>query len=172
MVDDELVARAERAANALVARGETVAVAEGAAGGLVSAALLAVPGASRYYVGGAVIYTLAASRALVAGVVEPPERLRGASEPFARWLAASVAGRLGATWGIGEGGAAGPAGNPYGDPPGHAWVAVAGPVPATRHMLTGDEDRRRNMHAFAAAALDLLVACVTNAPPVAGPLPR
>jgi PncC family amidohydrolase len=148
-----------RAAELLVARGETIAVAEGSCGGLVSAALLEVPGASSYYRGGAVIYTGAARRGFLDGEVEVPEGLRGASEPFARWLATSVRLRLRTDWGIGEGGAAGPSGNPYGDPPGHAWVAVAGPdgEVVARHVLTGDDDRAANMRAFRDAALALLV---------------
>jgi PncC family amidohydrolase len=156
---------AERAAHLLRERGETVGVAEGSCGGLVSASLLAVPGASAYYAGGAVIYTLAASRAFVGGAIPAPPGMRGATEGFARYLGQSVAAKLGSTWGIGEGGAAGPAGNPYGDPAGHAWVAVAGPVEATRHVLTGDDDRPANMVAFAAAALGLLVEQLEAAPP-------
>jgi PncC family amidohydrolase len=131
-------------------------VAEGAAGGLVSAALLSVPGASSFFLGGAVVYTAASLRAFVAGAVPPPPNLRGASEPWALHLARSAAAKLGASWGIGEGGAAGPTGNRYGDPPGHAWVAVAGGGEATRRVLTGDDDRLANMSAFARAALELL----------------
>ncbi len=157
VLSSELTAVAAEAAQRLIARKETVAVAEGSCGGLVSAALLAVPGASAYYVGGTVIYTLAASRALIAGAVQVPPNLRGATEPFARYLAESICARLETTWGIGEGGAAGPSGNRYGDPSGHAWFAVAGPAPATRHLLTGDDDRARNMEAFATAALQLFV---------------
>lgn len=157
MIDDRLLATARQAGDLLVQRGETVGVAEGSCGGLVSAALLAVPGASAYYRGGAVIYTAAAVRGLLGDAVPRPEPLRGASEPFARWLAEEVAADLGATWGIGEGGATGPSGNPYGDPPGHCWTAVHGPSPATRHLLTGDDDRTSNMTAFATAALELLV---------------
>ena len=157
MLTSELNDVAAQAGALLKARAETVGVAEGSCGGLVSAALLAVPGASAYYVGGTVIYTLAASRALVAGAVAVPEGMRGASEPFARYLAESIAAKLEATWGIGEGGAAGPTGNRYGDPAGHAWLAVHGPAPATRHLLTGDDERARNMVAFATAAIALLV---------------
>ena len=153
----DLLMAAQRAGAALRARRETVAVAEGAAGGLISAALLSVAGASTFYLGGAVVYTLAASRAFVAGAVPAAPNLRGASEPWALYLARSVAARLDASWGIGEGGAAGPTGNRYGDPPGHAWVAVAGSREATRHVLTGDDDRVANMAAFARAALALLV---------------
>ena len=157
LLSSELLALARRAGERLRARRETVAVAEGAAGGLVSAALLSVPGASSFYLGGAVVYTLAAARAFVAGEVPAPPNLRGASEPWALYLARSVAVKLEASWGVGEGGAAGPTGNRYGDPPGHAWVAVAGRGEATRHVLTGEDDRVANMAAFACAALTLLV---------------
>lgn len=154
----DLLAAGARAGALLAARGETVAVAEGSCGGLVSAALLAVPGASSYFVGGAVIYTLGAARGLLADAVPQPPGMRGASEPFAGWLARSIVAKVGSTWGIGEGGAAGPAGNRYGDPAGHAWVAVSGPREATHHVLTGLDDRTTNMVAFAVAALDLLAA--------------
>ena len=147
---------ATRIATLLRARGETVAVAEGSAGGLISATLLSVPGASAYYIGGAIVYTAAAGRALMAGPIEVPRGLRGATEEFARYLAQSAAAQMAATWGIGEAGAAGPA-NPYGDPAGHAWVAVSGPSDATRHILTGLDGRTDNMIAFAIAALTLLV---------------
>jgi PncC family amidohydrolase len=150
---DELGARAGAL---LKARGDTIAVAEGSCGGLISAALLAVPGASAYFVGGAVIYTRAAKEGLFGDVLETPKGLRGATEQWASWLALAARTRLGTTWGIGEGGAAGPA-NPYGDPAGHAWLAVSGPVDATRHVLTGIDDRPTNMQRFAETALTLLI---------------
>jgi len=156
-----LDAAAGRAAELLRDRGETVAVAEGSAGGLISAALLTLPGASAYYRGGVVVYTPAAYRAWIAGAVEAPAGMRGATEGFASHLAHAAAVRLGTTWGVGEAGAAGPS-NPYGDPAGHCWVAVHGPTSVTRHLLTGDEDRPRNMVAFATAALDLLVASLES----------
>jgi nicotinamide-nucleotide amidase len=141
---------------ALRRRGETVGVAEGSAGGLISATLLAVPGASVYYAGGAVVYTRPAIKAFMAGPVEAPAGMRGATEGFAEYLAASVAAQLGSTWGLSEAGAAGPP-NPYGDPAGHCWVVVAGPARATRHVLTGEDDRPTNMVLFAVAALELLL---------------
>ena len=149
-------ALAEPVAAKLVARGDTVGVAEGSCGGLVSASLLAVPGASRYFVGGSVIYTRGAKDALYPGI-EAAKGMRGATEAWATWLALAAQQRMGTTWGIGEGGAAGPA-NPYGDPAGHAWVAVAGPggEVATRHVLTGLDDRAANMVEFTKAALGLL----------------
>lgn len=162
MLDASLNEPARRIGALLRERNETVGVAEGSAGGLVSAALLSVPGASAYYLGGAVIYTAAAYRAWMRGALEAPPGMRGATEAFADHLARSVAARLDATWGLGEAGAAGPA-NPYGDPAGHCWVAVAGPVAATQHALTGIDDREANMVAFAVAALDLFEATLTSA---------
>jgi nicotinamide-nucleotide amidase len=162
---DDLVGRAATIAEMLLERGETVSVAEGSAGGLISAALLAVPGASNYYVGGMVVYTLASREALVGDAVLRPEKLRGASEPWALYLAQSAAVVIGTTWGVGEGGAAGPSGNRYGDPSGHAWVAVAGPVERAYNVNTGVDDRAANMFAFADAALDLLGECIATAPP-------
>ncbi|HEX9260754.1 MAG TPA: CinA family protein, partial [Acidimicrobiales bacterium] len=152
---DQLEGPARRVATLLRDRGETVGVAEGACGGLVSAALLSVPGASAYFVGGAVIYTFRAKQGFLGEVIETPPDLRGATEAFAAYLAAAVRARLGTTWGVGEGGAAGPP-NRYGDPAGHAWLAVDGPVSATRHVLTGSDDRAGNMERFAVAALELL----------------
>ncbi|MFN0026828.1 MAG: CinA family protein [Acidimicrobiales bacterium] len=162
-MDEELQQLAARAAALLVARGETVAVCESAAGGLVSASLLSVPGASAYYLGGTVVYTLAASKALLAGVVQPPEGLRGATEDFARYQAQAIRGRLGAVWGTGETGATGPTPNRYGDPNGHAWVAVEGPVSRARKVATGSSDRPANMVAFASAALEELIAALESA---------
>ena len=153
-------ALADRVAAKLKARGDTVAVAEGSCGGLISASLLAVPGASRYFVGGSVIYTRSAKEALFPGIETAPG-MRGATEEWATWLARAARDRMGTTWGIGEGGAAGPT-NPYGDPAGHAWFAVAGPDDAlqTRHVLTGIDDRSTNMVEFTKAAIALLEDCI------------
>ena len=153
----ELAAVAQRVAARLMERKETVGVCESASGGLISAALLSVPGASAYFVGGCVMYT-GKARSFFNGLEPIPEGMRGATEVFAQWESATVLQRLGSTWGIGETGAAGPSGNPYGDPPGHAWVAVHhhGGSSATAHVLTGAMDRLANMEAFAIAALQLL----------------
>ena len=135
---------------------QTVAVFESSTGGLVSAALLAVPGASGYYQGGGVIYTLAARKALT-GIDEAAMRgVRSSSEPYARLLAQAARHRFGTTWGIGETGAAGPAGNRYGDAPGHTCIAISGPIEHVITIETGSDDRERNMWAFTEAALTLL----------------
>jgi nicotinamide-nucleotide amidase len=137
-------------------RKETVSVAEGSAGGLISATLLSIPGASAYYLGGTVIYTARAKRAFLGNAVPEPEGMRGATEEFARFLAESSLVQLRTTWAIGEAGAAGPA-NPYGDPAGHVWLAIAGPREVTKHVLTGSNDRSENMLLFTAAALKLFL---------------
>jgi len=149
---------AGRAARRLSERKETVAVAESSAGGLIAAALLAVPGASAYFRGGAVVYTVDAKMLLLDRDRETVTEPRAATEAHAGVLASAVRDRLKATWGIGETGATGPTGNRYGDPPGHACVAVAGPDGKGRAatVTTGDSQREANMFAFALAALKLL----------------
>jgi nicotinamide-nucleotide amidase len=155
---DALLPLAERASKHLQERRETIAIAESSTGGLIAAALLAVPGASAYFVGGAVVYTRAARAALL-GITETQlTGMRPATEPYARLLARTVRERHGATWGLAETGATGPAGNRYGDAAGHACLALAGPIERAITLETGSADRRANMRAFAARALELLTA--------------
>ena len=152
---DGLLADAGHVATLLRQRAETLAVAESSSGGLVSAALLAVPGASAYFLGGAVVYTQAA-RAVLGITPEAMCGIRSSSEPYARLLARTVRERFAADWGIAETGAAGPSGNRYGDPAGHTCIAVSGPVERVLTVETGTADRLVNMHAFTAAVLTLL----------------
>ena len=152
--------RVLRIAERFVARRETIAVSESSAGGLISAALLAVPGASAYFVGGGVIYTRKAMGALLELGPDKLEGIRSATEPMARLLAETVRLRLGADWGLAETGATGPTGNRYGDAAGHACLAVSGAREASRVLDTGSSDRRANMVAFTNAALELLEECV------------
>jgi nicotinamide-nucleotide amidase len=163
-----LFATGARVGDALAARGETVAVAESSAGGLIAAALLARPGASTYFLGGAVVYTRRSRRLLVALGDEDTAGIRSSSPPYARLLARRQRERFGATWGLAETGAAGPAGNGYGDPAGHACLAVDGPAPRERTLRTGEADRQANMVAFAVAALELLEASIAAAPAPVG----
>jgi nicotinamide-nucleotide amidase len=157
---DYLVAQAERVAGTLTARGETVAVAESAAGGLICAALLAVPGASAYCLGGMVIYTRQAWEALRDFDPTLLGGHRSATEGNALVRARLARDRFGATWGIGETGAAGPTGNRYGDPAGHVCLAISGRREISRTVATGSQDRVANMQAFAAAALALFEECL------------
>jgi len=142
----------------LKARGETVAIAESSAGGLIAAALLAVPGASAYFRGGAVVYTGDAKERLLGQTREAVTSPRASTEGHALVLARAVRARLDATWGVGETGASGPTGNRYGDPPGHVCAGVAGPAGDERAATveTGAAGREGNMYAFALAALRLL----------------
>ena len=144
----------------LKARKQSVAVAESSAGGLISAALLAVPGASAYFLGGGVIYTQAARRALIRVPDEAVAGIRSSSEPYALLKARAVRELLGTTWGLSETGASGPTGNRYGDAAGHACIAVAGPVERVITVETGSPDREANMWRFTRAALDLLESCL------------
>jgi nicotinamide-nucleotide amidase len=151
---------AEGLAQILKDRRETIAVAESSAGGLISAALLAVPGASAYFVGGGVVYTHTARSALLGTTDEMLSGIRSASEPYALLLARTIRERLGTTWGVAETGATGPTGNRYGDPAGHACLAVTGPRERVLTLRTGSDDRAANMEAFATAALRLLRECL------------
>jgi PncC family amidohydrolase len=156
-----LMALAEQVGSRLVARGETVAVAESSAGGLISAALLAVGGASRYFRGGAVVYTKDAKMSFLRLDEKTVTEPRAATEAHALVLARGIRNVMGATWGLGETGATGPTGNRYGDAPGHACIAVVGPQDAHREeradtIETGVADRPMNMETFAWAALSLL----------------
>jgi len=152
----ELLVHSERIAALLKERRETVAVAESAAGGLITAALLAVPGASAWVRGGMVIYTRQAWEAVRDFDEALLEGHRSATEANARIRARLARDRFQASWGIGETGAAGPTGNRYGDPAGHVCLAVSGRQEAAITLKTGKSDRLENMHAFGAAALQLL----------------
>jgi PncC family amidohydrolase len=154
-----LLPSAHKAGAILKARGHTIAVAESSAGGLISAALLSVPGASAYFLGGGVVYTRQA-RAAIAGITDEAIRaagVRSSSEPYAALLAETMRSRHGATWGLAETGASGPTGNRYGDPAGHTCIAVAGPVSHTSTLRTGKSDRVDNMRLFGLEALEALI---------------
>lgn len=158
-----LFALGVRVGDKLVARGETIAVAESSAGGLVSAALLARAGASAYYFGGAVLYTRRSRRLLTTLSADDTAGLRSSSPPYAALLARHQRTRFRASWGLAESGAAGPAGNVYGDPAGHTCLAVDGPVLRERLLRTGHDERQANMLAFAVAALELLEQAMDSA---------
>jgi nicotinamide-nucleotide amidase len=153
---NDLIPLAEIIAARLKARRESIAIAESSTGGLIAAALLALPGASTYFLGGAVAYTRQA-KILLLGLDETVlTQIRPATEPHALLLARGAKARFAASWGLGETGATGPTGNRYGDPAGHTCLAVAGIVERAMTLETGSAERLANMHAFAAAALKLL----------------
>jgi PncC family amidohydrolase len=147
---------AEQIAARLVERRETIAIAESSTGGLIAAALLAVPGASAYFVGGAVVYTRVARAALLGIGETEMAGLRPSTKAYAALIAARVRERHNATWGLGETGATGPTGNRYGDAAGHTCIAVAGSVTRAITLETGSADRQANMDAFTRRALEVL----------------
>jgi nicotinamide-nucleotide amidase len=153
----DLTPLVHKAAALLTARRETIAVAESSTGGLLSAALLSVPGASAYFIGGAVVYTKQARFALLGIDDAAMQGLRSSTEPYATLLANTVRTRHKATWGLSETGASGPTGNSYGDAAGHTCVAIAGPRSRTLTLETGSPDREANMRRFAALALTTLI---------------
>ncbi len=153
----DLVSIAEQVAAKLIARKQTIAVAESSTGGLISAALLAVPGASAYFKGSAVVYTRDARRLLMDIPDEAMKGIRSASEPYARLLAEQMRSRFASDWGLSETGATGPTGNRYGDAAGHSCMAVAGADTKVITLETGSNDRLGNMQVFASTALNLLL---------------
>jgi PncC family amidohydrolase len=153
----ELVIIAEQIAGKLIERKQTIAVAESSTGGLISAALLAVPGASAYFLGSAVVYTRDARRILMDIPDEAMKGIRSASEVYAQLLANQICARFSSHWGLSETGATGPTGNRYGDAAGHSCMAVAGPQASVITLETGSNDRQGNMQVFAATALKLLL---------------
>jgi len=153
----ELVGIAEQIAARLIARKQTIAVAESSTGGLIAASLLAVPGASAYFKGGAVVYTREARRLLMDIPDLAMKGIRSASEPYAQLLAEQMRRRFASDWGLSETGATGPTGNRYGDAAGHSCMAVAGAAPKVITLETGSADRAANMRVFAKTALELLL---------------
>jgi len=153
----DLIGIAEQIATKLVARKQTISVAESSTGGLISASLLAVPGASAYFLGGSVVYTRDARRLLMDITDETMRGLRSASEPYARLLAEQSRRRFATDWGLSETGATGPSGNRYGDAAGHSCMAVAGATTSVITLETGSNDRQANMQEFAKTALGLLL---------------
>ena len=142
-------------------RQQTLSVSESSCGGLLSACLVAIPGASAYYVGGSVVYTRAAHKGLLQVPDSAMANMRASTEAYALLNARTIREALGTTWALSETGASGPTGNRYGDAAGHACIAVVGPgVERAITVETGSSDREANMWAFARSAFDLLEQCV------------
>ncbi|MSQ21225.1 MAG: CinA family protein [Betaproteobacteria bacterium] len=152
----DLLPVAEKIGAILKARKETIAIAESSAGGLIAAALLAVPGASAYFLGGAVVYTRQSRSIFLAIPDAALASIRPSTEAYALLLARTAQQRFNAIWSLAETGATGPTGNRYGDAAGHACIAVAGRHEEAITLETGHGDRVANMRAFGVAALELL----------------
>src|SRR3982750_967128 len=153
----DLVTLAEKIAAILTARKQTIAIAESSPGGLISAALLAIPGASAYFMGGAVVYTRQSRAALLEVTEQELTGIPPSTEAYALLFARKIRGKLATTWSVGETGTAGPTGSRYGHAAGHSCIAVIGPNGERSITVeTGNSDRLDNMRAFSIAALDLL----------------
>jgi nicotinamide-nucleotide amidase len=153
----ELLPQAERIAAKLKARGETISVAESSTAGLVSAALLAIAGASAYFMGGAVVYTRSSRSELLRVTEAELTGITPSTEAYALLFARKIKERLATNWAIGETGTAGPTGSRYGHAAGHSCIAVIGPNgERSLTVETGNADRVDNMRVFSMAALDLL----------------
>lgn len=155
---DQTHAQALRIADLLRQRGEKVAVADGATGGLVAASLLTVPGALDFFVGGGVVYSFRARDILFDLPRDAYAGMTGASEDYALLQARAIRDNFGAQWGLAESGSVGGSNHPSGAPAGRSCAAVAGPggFEFTRRTETGSDDRIANMEAFARAALQTL----------------
>jgi len=158
----DLVSIAERISAVLTERRQTIAIAESSTAGLISAALLAVPGASAYFLGGAVVYTGQSRRVLLDIPDAALDGMRPSTEAYALMMARTAQERFSSTWALAETGATGPTGNRYGDAPGHSCIAIAGGAEQAMTLETGKPDRLENMHAFTAAALNFLLKAVAK----------
>ena len=159
-MDTEIMRLANLTADLLVESNQTIGIAESSSGGFISAHLLAIPGASKYFMGGSVIYTRVAQRNLLGVNDEEMEGLRASTEQYASLNAKTIRKLLGTTWGLSETGATGPTGNRYGDSAGHSCIGVSGPLSRTKTVETGKEQREENMISFTRASLGFLIECL------------
>ena len=145
----------------LLRQGATVAVAESLTGGLLGAALTSTPGSSSTFRGGLVVYATDLKESL-AGVPGPLLAAEGpVSAHVAAALAAGARDRLGATYGVGVTGVAGP--DPQnGQPVGTVHLAVAGPAEGEVRSLRCEGDREQIRAQTVAAALSLLAEVVAG----------
>ena len=159
-MDTEIMRLANLTADLLVESNQTIGIAESSSGGFISAHLLAIPGASKYFIGGSVIYTRVAQRYLLGVKDEQMEGLRASTEQYASLNAKRIRELLGTTWGLSETGATGPTGNRYGDSAGHSCIGVSGPLSRTKTLETGIGQREENIVSFTKASLRFLIECL------------
>ena len=157
----ELSKLCEPIADRLKANKQTISVSESSTGGLISAALLSIPGASAYYKGGSVSYTLASRKIFLNLSKQDVEGLEPMTESMALRFAEKTKEVLDSDWAIAELGIAGPTGSPYGVDPGTSVVAISGPSDNFVRIETGNTDRESNMMDFTKSALQLLSRTLT-----------
>lgn len=162
-------------AASLTRAGESVAIAETSAGGLIAAELLAQSGASKFFRGGVVVYSKHSKQAVLG--LDPDSSQPTSTEPHALELAAAVREKLGSDWGVGETGVAGPSANSRGIAPGVCAIGVVGPdgVSVSTTLWPSDDlsaadaygqpaavPRDQAMRNFADAGVGLLCAAVAQ----------
>ena len=158
----ELTILAKKAAHLLKKHSQTISIAESSTAGLISAHLLALPGASSYFIGGSIIYTRIAQKVFLNVNDKQMENLRASTEKYALLNSNQVRQLTGSTWGISETGATGPTGNRYGDNPGHSCIAITGPIQKTKIIETNEDSRTKNMREFSNAALKLFIESIES----------
>ncbi|KAL4745495.1 hypothetical protein BDW72DRAFT_186595 [Aspergillus terricola var. indicus] len=155
---------AQEVVELLKARRETLSVAETAAGGLISACLLSVPGASAVYKGGLTVYTLESRLAFAGWTQVDREKYRGPTTEIVGQMADHTRRTLESTYAVSESGTAGPTGGTTRNrTPGYVAVAVStANGNQTREVETGSSDRAQNMVAFARESLQLLKEVISH----------
>lgn len=162
---EDLYPRAARIAALLRARGEKVAVADGATGGLIMASLLTVPGALDFFVGGGVVYSFRARDVLFDLPRDAYAGMTSATEDYALLQARAIRDRMGAQWGAAESGSAGASKHPMGVHSGRSVAAIAGRgFERVAVIETQSDDRIANMQAFTRNALGALEDALLAAP--------
>ena len=140
---------------ALLARGETLALAESLTGGLLGAAMTAVPGVSATFRGGVVAYATELKTTMLGVDAHLIARVGPVDAGVAAQMAAGARERLRATYGLATTGVAGP--DPQdGHPPGEVYVAVSGPGGGLHRRLQLAGDRAAVRAAAVTEALRLL----------------
>ena len=142
--------------NRLKTRGATVVTAESCTGGTIAQMLVAHPGSSAYFLGGAVTYGNDLKKKLLGVRLGTMKKHGAVSEQTVTEMAEGARKKLGGDYAIAVSGVAGPGGGTEEKPVGTIWLAVAGPAGTRTKLLRAGKDRKRNITYAAHAGLNLL----------------
>jgi PncC family amidohydrolase len=157
MGGDPLTELAGRLQTACLAAGSTLSLAESCTGGMVAAAVTAIPGSSDYFAGGVVPYSNEAKRDLL-GVDPDVLAAHGAvSAQVARAMAIGARERFGTTLAASVTGIAGPAGGTAAKPVGLTYIGVVDEAGVDVRRIVWSGDRAANRHDSAIAVLEALL---------------
>ncbi|MCB1101553.1 MAG: CinA family nicotinamide mononucleotide deamidase-related protein [Kiritimatiellae bacterium] len=143
-------------ADLLTGSGQTLAVAESCTGGGLGEQLTALPGSSRFFVGGVIAYANAVKESLLDVPAELLADQGAVSGPVAAAMAVGVRTRLGADWGVSITGVAGPGGGTDDKPVGLVYIGVAGPEGSVVREIRFGGSRSSIRNFAMRAALNLL----------------